>query len=288
MDNGISDGLSDYERLALQTIEAWENPERGLLSRVLDVARWPVDKAGELAMEVPGLGTVLEAVNKTVVSVANDAAQGSVRKNSIFKDFRGKGHAVERLGDIAALDLQAVDAAIGYLAAKYKAAALAEGAGAGALGLPGMAIDVPAVMVLALRAVGEYATYCGFDVDTQQERVFAMQVLGHASSNNLAKAAMQAQLNKLALELARKAAWKKLEEQALVRLLRELAQQVGVRLTKAKLAQALPAAGAVVGGAVNTWFIAQVCDSAYHLYRKRFLLAKQAAAGTLPEAPADD
>ena len=277
--------LSPYEQTALAEIERWANPPRTLLRRLGDAVRWPVDKAGELILDVPGLGTVLQAVNESVVTVANDAAQATVRPEAVFKEFRGKGHPVESLGDVAALDLRAVDATIGFLAAKYKAAAAAEGGAAGAAGMLGLAVDIPAVMVLALRAVGEYATYCGFDVTLQHERLYAMQVLSYASSNTVAKSAMQAQLNKLAVNLARKTAWKKLEEQALVRLIRELAQQVGVRLTKAKLAQAVPAAGAVVGAGVNTWFLAQVCDSAYHLYRKRFLLAKlgEGAPGEAPK-----
>ena len=35
---------------------------------------------------------------------------------------------------------------------------------------------------LNLRAIGEYATYYGFDIGRQEERLFALNVLGLASS----------------------------------------------------------------------------------------------------------
>ena len=49
---------------------------------------------------------------------------------------------------------------------------------------------------------------------------------------------------------------------------------VGVRLTKAKLAQVVPAVGAVVGSGFHACYTARVCDAAYCLYRERFLAEK--------------
>jgi len=46
-----------------------------------------------------------------------------------------------------------------------------------------------------LRAIGEYATYYGFDIHKQEERLFAMNVLGLASSpTDASKALAMAQL----------------------------------------------------------------------------------------------
>jgi hypothetical protein len=45
------------------------------------------------------------------------------------------------------------------------------------LGLPGIPPDVVALISLNLRAIGEYATYYGFNINSQEERLFVMNVL---------------------------------------------------------------------------------------------------------------
>ena len=50
-----------------------------------------------------------------------------------------------------------------------------------------------------------------------------------------------------------------------------IARAVGIRLTKAKLAQVVPVVGAAVGSGFNAYYTARVCDAAYYLYRERFM-----------------
>ena len=60
-------------------------------------------------------------------------------------------------------------------------------------------------------------------------------------------------------------------------------------MTKGKLAQAIPIAGALVGGGFNAYFISNVCQAAYYLYRERFLAEKngvEVVEETVP--PAED
>ena len=86
-----------------------------------------------------------------------------------------------------------------------------------------------------------------------------------------------AEIKKIAEEVAKKRTWKQLEEHAFVQVIQQIAKALGIRLTKAKLAQILPAAGAAVGGGFNAYFTSKVCDAAYYLYRERFLAAKYGA-----------
>jgi hypothetical protein len=105
-----------------------------------------------------------------------------------------------------------------------------------------------------------------------------MNVLGLASSpTDASKTLAMAQLVKIAEDVAKKRTWKQLEEHAFVQVIQQIAKALGIRLTKAKLAQILPAAGAVVGGGFNAYFTSKVCDAAYYLYRERFLAAKYGA-----------
>lgn len=266
---------SSYEQTALREIEIWKSPAQGWFGKALELVSLPIDKAGELAMKTPGVGWVLEKSVGGIVSVANDVAQWSVRPDAIYAEYRKAGHAVSSPTDIHRLDLENVDRAIGWLGAKYKGIALTEGAASGAAGLPGIPVDIAALITLNLRGIGEYATYVGFDTSSQHERLFAMNVLGLASSpTDAAKMVAMAQLVKIAQAVATKKTWQVLEQHAFVAVIRQIAKALSIRLTKAKLAQVLPAAGAVVGGGFNAYYTDKVCDAAFYLYRERFLAAK--------------
>ena len=79
-----------------------------------------------------------------------------------------------------------------------------------------------------------------------------------------------AQLVKIAQDVAKKRAWNDLNKYAFVQLIQQIAKALGIRLTKAKLAQFIPVAGAAVGGGFNSYFTAKVCENAYYLYRDAF------------------
>lgn len=137
--------------------------------------------------------------------------------------------------------------------------------------MPGIPPDLVALISLNLRAIGEYATYYGFNVHSQEERLFAMNVLGFASSpTDASKDLAMAQLVRIAQDVAKKRTWKELEKHAFARVIQQIAKALGVRLTKAKLAQIIPAAGAVVGGGFNAYFTSmlRLRDILYEEYEK--------------------
>lgn len=108
--------------------------------------------------------------------------------------------------------------------------------------------------------------------------MFALNVLGLASSpTGASKAVAMAQLVKIAKEVAQKKTWKDLEKHVFVQIVQRIAKTLSIRLTKAKLAQVIPAAGAAIGGGFNAYYTSKVCDAAYFLYRERFLARKYGA-----------
>ena len=239
---------SNYETRARDEIRAWKNPELNWFGRAAKAVNAPLDAAGDAVMKIPGVGWVIETTVGGIVTLGNDAAQWSIRPEAILEEYRAAGHTtVKDLADIAQLDLADIDRAQGWIGAKYRALAAAEGAATGAAGLPGIPIDVVALVTMNLRAIGEYATYCGFDVSSESERLYAMNVLGLASSpTDASKAVAMAQLVRIAKDVAKRRVWRDLERQAFVKLLQKIAKSLGIRLTKAKLAQSLPVVGAVV------------------------------------------
>lgn len=268
--------LTDYDKNALQQIHDWKNPQRGFLAKSFELISKPLNSAGELVLSTPVIGEAIQSSVQGLVGVCDDTALWSVRPEAIFEEFRNAGHAhINSYEDIKTLRLEDIDKTVGWLAAKYKGIALAEGASVGVVGIAGIVIDIPTLITLNLRAIGEYATYYGFDITRQEERLFAFNILGLSSASSvMAKNVAMAQLVKIAQQVAKKAAWKELEKQMFVKIIKQIANSLGIRLTKAKLAQTIPIAGAAVGGGYNAYFTSNVCDAAYHLYRERFLAIK--------------
>ena len=270
---------SKYEQSGVREIQQWKHRHERGWRKIARVVSWPIDKAGDLVMVTPGLGWVIEKSVSGVVSLVNEASQWSVRPEAIFAEYRASGDDVRGPDDVRNLDLRAVDRTIGALRAKYIALAAAEGSAFGAMGLPGIPLDIAALTALALRAVGEYATYCGFDVQLQHERTYAVQVLGYGSADKTAaKSAAMAELAKVARAAASKKTWAELQKQASVQVMQRIARALGIRLTKAKLAQIAPVVGAGVAAGFNSYFVGNVCEASYFLYRERFLAEKYGAS----------
>ncbi|MGH7090850.1 MAG: EcsC family protein, partial [Stellaceae bacterium] len=210
----------------MREIHSWKKPEIGWFGQAMKAINWPLDKAGDLLFATPGLGEAIRKAIQGLIGICNDAAQWSVPTESIYAEFRKIGHAnVKSAADIASLDLEQIDRVVAWLDAKYKGIALVEGAGAGFAGIVGIPPDVVALVGLALRAIGEYATYYGFDISSQDERLFAMNVLGLATSpTDASKGLAMAQLVRIAQDVAKKKTWRQLEGHAFVQVLQQLAK----------------------------------------------------------------
>jgi hypothetical protein len=279
----VAGEMTPYDRRALAEIEAFRQPRQSRAGRALSLITAPAGKAVE-RVNSSRVGEAVTRAVQGILSLMNDGASWSVRSEAVHAEFRAKGHSqVHSPGDIHSLELEQVDRTVGYLAAKYKALAAAEGAGMGALG--GLAIlgDIPLLAGLALRAVNEFAAYYGFDTSLQSERMFALSVLTLASSPTVAaKQLTLLELSSASALLSRHAAWAELQRGASVNAFKTSAEALGMRLTKRKLAQLIPVAGAVVGAGFNAWYLNEVTHAAYMLYRERFL--RERYGGALPLA----
>lgn len=267
--------LSAYEIEAWRQIQQWKQRDSGWLGSALAVVKKPLAAAGDLVFD-NAVGHAFTKAFEGLISLINDAASWTVRTESVWAEFKDDGHHhVSAHADVLKLDLEDVDKVVGYLGAKYKSLAAAEGAAVGLVGAAGMIVDIPALIGLNLRAIGEYACYYGISLESEQERQYAMNVLMLGTDPGMAaKQATLANLNRIALDVAKRKSWKELERSVIVRGMQELAKALGLRLTKAKLAQVVPVAGAVVGGGYNAHYTSKVVEAASFMYRERFLMQK--------------
>ena len=173
------------------------------------------------------------------------------------------------------VDIRHIDEAVSSIRSRYSALGAAEGATTGFVGAPGIVPDILALTTLNLRATGLYATYYGFFVSRDDERLFALQVLSaSAGSTDINKDFALKPITRASQGIAKRQAIESAGQYAITGSIKKIAEKLGIKLTKAKLAQMLPIAGAVVGGGLNVMYTNKVCHTAQQLYRERFLLAR--------------
>lgn len=275
-----SGSLSEYERAALREIHQWKQPKkRGWLGRTVGQLNRGLHNVTDLVRKVPGVEWTIENVFSGLLNLTNEIMHDSVWRDAILKEYRAAGHEVEDLDSVSRLNLEEIDAVVKGLDSKYRALAATQGAAAGYAGAAGIVPDVVGLVALNLRAAGEYATYLGYDVAQPSERLYALQILNMVSqpldtSIEEQEDDAMVPVGDVSLSIARQQTVQTLESVAASGALRGITRALGTRLTKAKLAQVMPMAGAFVGGGFNVYYTAKVCDAAFYLYRERWLLEK--------------
>ncbi len=313
------EGMSDYDRSAWAEIEAWRDKRLNGVQRHMlpNVARQQLARVGTAAHErlnvMPGAdafqGLFFRAVDG-LVGMVNRMTIASVRRQAVVAAYAKRGHAIAEISDIRELELRDIDKVKPRLELHYTVASTVEGAGAGlavsggeffAAGetavtagvgaAPGagtvigiMAADAVAVLVAATRAVAHTAAYYGYDTELADERLYALGVLNFGLAEQAGKTAAYVELSKIVHDLARRASWDQLDKNVVTQIVKTVYARLGEKITKEKLAQALPVVGIVIGAGLNARILARVTSDAEHLYRERFLREKHGPLTTSPTA----
>ncbi len=274
--SGVQDPIpSEYEKQVIREIEAWRNPPETWYSAATRTVKSTWNDVTNLVRRVPGVEWTMDNVVSGLLDLTNEITQDSVWSDAVFKQFREAGHDVGGLADIHNLDLEHIDGVISGLDKKYTALAAAEGGATGLAGAAGIVPDLVALVSINLRAAGEYATYCGFDIAQPRERLYALELLDEvADSNDHTKDVTLAPAVRTASKVARNQSTQVLEQMGVMNAIERVARALGIKLTSKKLAQVVPVTGAVVGAGFNAMYTAKVCKSAHFLYRERFLRRK--------------
>lgn len=171
-----------------------------------------------------------------------DAVAASLRRERILQAAREAGAAVAELGDLRSLDLKVIDEILPSLDLRYAATSEATGAGSGfvagggtaaivgtggvAAAPGGLAVggalagDVVATIALAARVVTHYAGYYGYDTRDEEEKAVLLAVIGvGVAGEGAAKQAAMLHVRQVAMMVARRATWKELGEEAIVKLI---------------------------------------------------------------------
>lgn len=261
---------SEYEKAQFKKVHEWKNLEPSVLSKAIGTITQPVGWVINKIIPQSALRGAIEGCNGMSKYTINVSSFCSTNGLSNIEQL--KKEPLKRCDDLAN-DVH--NWAIGIAAT--------EGGAAGAIGLPGLFVDIPAIMTLAFRTINKIGLCYGFENNTEEENQFALSILSSAGSNSV-KEKQMALLTLRQLEvmiakttwkqMVRTAAEKQASKEAGVIAVKRLAKQLGVNLTKRKAAQSIPFIGAGIGASVNGWFIKEVGWAARRVYQERWLNEK--------------
>lgn len=266
-----TDSLDEYHREAWAEITRWE---------ITPSTKWAAVSDGVDAIK-EGIGEIVpDAVSKPIMAALEGALAGvrdiagvGVRDAALLEEVQALGHNVKKIRDLRQMpSMEDLDKISASSMAGGKVLAGLEGAGTGAGGFMTIAADIPALLAIIFRYIQQIAHTYGFDTKAPEEQLFVLNILGLGSADQGAKSAFLRNLNQIAVGVAKNAGWKDLEKSALVLLIKKIAQAIGYKLTKRKLAQLIPIIGAAVGGGANYAYADDVLQAARQMYRKRWLI----------------
>jgi DNA-binding transcriptional regulator YhcF (GntR family) len=257
-------------------------------TQISEIRKW---KAEEPSVVSQSFGVILSPItwliNKIVpvaaiqgvINFSSSAAEWLTDTKDILRDSGANTIDELKKHDLEKLDILANDVhnwAIGI--------AMAEGGATGIAGLPGMAVDIPSIIVLALRTIHKIGVCYGFETKTKNDKDFVLGILAASGANDMGeKIAALSTLRSIEVTIA-KQTWKKIGEKAAqnqmgreagILSIKSLAKQLGINLTKRKALQAIPFIGAIVGASVNGWYIKEVAWAARRAFQERLLIENQ-------------
>lgn len=291
--------MTDYEQQAWEKLIAAERSRRtSWRARGADKVSGMVSAAGNAVKRIPGAERVGEALDDSIKTALNGAAKAvfmpaisSVSMERRIKGLRKQHPEIGEASPFDVLDLKALDkgrpkqllpfigmaestAASLTITGLQVSTTVSGGATAGAVALA-IVGDVSASLALLGRAVAEVAVHYGYDPNEPEEEVFLMGVLSYSTAASLeGKTAALAALSRLSQQMMRRATWKQLEKDVLVKVIQRAFKSIGLRLTHKRLAQAVPLAGGLVSAGLSYDMLDRALRDAARVYRVRHLADK--------------
>lgn len=265
--HALTPKANDYELQQVTEIGAWKGEEPSVISQAFGFAieplAWLVNKI------------VPESAIRAVLDGANSVGEYLADEADVLRD--GGVTSIEAL---RAKDLEVSDRIANVSHNWANGLATGIGGGGGVFGLPGMAVDIPLTITLALRSIHKIGLCYGYRCDDVIGKQFVLGILAASGANSQEeRIAAIATLHSLGVVL-QKVTWKQMtmnaaqnqfSKDALLMAVKQLARQLGINITKRKALGAIPIIGAAIGGSVNYWYMNDVCWAARRAFQERWL-----------------
>lgn len=252
----------------LATIEKWEKSQNGLwfwekLSRlpfkILDklTPKFIHEKIGDLLDEI---GAYVQSGGRYL----------TIEKN-LFNMIENEADTpINTVLDIKDLPLEIMNKVSKEIIEKRKKFAAIQGAATGVGGIFTLAIDIPALLAVSLKALQELAIIHGYDPNEKDERIFIIKVMQFSMADVVGKRAILDELS----NFYRKEGHESGEMISQLQGWREVVYTYRNQFGWKKLFQMVPLAGIIFGAFTNRSMINDLSEAGIMLYRKRRILER--------------
>ncbi|PZM64416.1 EcsC family protein [Paenibacillus dendritiformis] len=260
---------------ALQEVEKWEREQKdlsffdkiGRLPFTLLERFTPAGLQRKISELLDELGAYLQTGGKYLVQKKHVLNKLQAKRAEMDPAAAGQ-RAEPEVALARSLPLAVCDAVAAEVMEANKKMAFAQGATTGFGGLFTLAIDIPAVLGLALKALQETAICYGFDPDDPRERVFIVKCMQFTTSDVVGKQAILKDVADYDNPERERAGWS--EMQGWRETMASFTDSFGWK----KLFQTIPVVGMVFGSFSNRSMIHDMAETGQYLYRKRAILAR--------------
>lgn len=263
--------MNKYELSQWIEIQSWEQEKPGVISKVSNTLLHPVTWIAEKVIPQKLIESALISCN-AIASTLTD-------KDDIIRDGE-----VSTIDELKHKSLELSDKLANSVHNWAITTASAEGAAAGASGVAGIAIDIPATITMAYRVIHKIGLCYGFECNSEIDKQFVNAVIAASTPNTVKEKSIALVTLKQIEVIIAKNTWKKISEKAITSRLskeaaiittKQLAKQVGKNITKKKAMQAIPVISAGIGAALTASFIRDVGWTARRCFQRRWLLENQ-------------
>ncbi|HUY34442.1 MAG TPA: EcsC family protein [Pirellulales bacterium] len=279
----------DYLSNAKHDIRQWEHEGPSWLAQVGNLIFWPATKVAEQLIPdgvQEAVGKAIEAFLIGIGNLSNVTFDAAHVRERVATELATFGESCDMWEQLAAADRGAQH----YWNWNLSYAA-AEGCAAGAVGIIGLAADIPALLTIAIRLIQQVSVCYGYDPTKPEERDYVIHVLRTASAGDIEAKLEAVIFLKQIEEILLKVAWKKMNAAfaakkisslSLLAAVKQFAKSLGINLTKRKALQMVPIIGAVVGASFNATFINDIGRTAFMSYRRRWIAEREPPDGPVP------
>ena len=270
-----SNSLTVYEKNQVKTIKAWKNENPDVISQAIGFLTYPATRVIQKAIPDIAIQMIFDAANFLANQITDTGDIVKAAAVCLISDLKNKDF---KLSDELANSIH--NRAIGL--------AVAQGGAAGAVGIVGLAVDIPAIIMLALRTIHKIGLCYGYECHSEMDKNFALGILSASGANSMSEKIEAIATMRLIEVTISKQKWKAMTEKAAGRQLskeggiiaiKNLAKQLGINITKRKAIQAIPFIGAAVGASVNGWYVKDVGWAARRAFQERWLVDNKKVKG---------
>ncbi|MBU2515717.1 EcsC family protein [bacterium] len=269
--------------------ETWKLKSPGSIEGLSEFATQPIEMVSKKIIPTKIGDQVADAlftiIEKTILS-----SEKLITDDQIIEEIRKHDPSIATMEDIRnSQNIAAMNKAALSFIESNTAFAAARGEGAGAKGLLGLPLNIPALFTAVFRMIQQICSCYGFDYKRPEEKDFILKILSISASTKekekntalrdieLSDAIIKAQYSAVATEtylkqteiVLLKQSWNEMDNESALVKLRNSLKSIGFQLTKKKALQMIPAISAIIGAVFDSVYTNDVGIIANLFYRQR-------------------